>query len=266
MIAAAFAALDRRQPLLARFGLVLLALAILTAVLQFVDPRLIDDQPVWAKPTRFFLSIGVFALTAAWFVGDVRQPERDGRLLRATAWALVVSGSYETLYIAYRAALGEASHFNFDTPWTTLGYALMGVGAVVLVGTTLPIAWRIWRTPRVGLAPHYRLAVVLGLVLTFVLGGGLGGYMSSTGAHDVGARGGALAMTGWNRTGGDLRVAHFLGLHAEQIVPLAALAIGALLPRGRRVAVIAVAGLLAATTILVFIQALGGRPFLPSIG
>lgn len=267
MIRSALSEVDRRQPLLARFGLILLGLALVTAVLQLVDPRTFMGQPTWAKPTRFFLSIGLFALTAAWFVGDVAAPRRHGRLLRVTAWALVVTATYETLYIAYRAAWAEASHFNFATGWTTLGYALMGVGAVVLVGTALPIAWAVWRTPRPGLAPHYRLAVVLGLVLTVLLGGVLGGYMSGTGAHDVGVSGsGRLPVTGWNRAGGDLRVAHFLGLHAEQILPLAAVAIGALLSRGRRLAVGVTAALLTAATLMTFAQAVGGRPVLPSVG
>jgi len=262
MVRDILSAVDRRQALLTRFGLLLLACALVTAALQIVDDRSFMGQPTWAKPTRFFLSIGLFALTAAWFIGDVRLPERNGRLLRWTAWALVATAAYETVYIAYRAAFAEASHFNFSTGWTTLGYALMGIGALVLVGTSLPIAWAVWRSPRPDLSPHYRLAVVLGLVLTVVLGGGLGFYMSSTGAHSVGPVGGALPVTGWNRLGGDLRVAHFLGLHAEQILPLAAVAIGGMLARRRRLAVVGCAGLLSAATIAVFVQAVAGRPFI----
>ncbi|NJC34540.1 cation transport ATPase [Sphingomonas jejuensis] len=255
-----FAALHARQPLLTRFGLLLLGCALLTACLQLVDARTFMGQPTWAKPTRFFLSIGVFALTAAWFIGDVQAPQRDSGLLRATAWALVVTGAYEAFYIAYRAAFAEASHFNFSTGWATLGYALMGVGAVVLVGTSLPIAWAVWRHPRPDLAPHCQLAVVIGLLLTVVLGGGLGGYMSSTGAHSVGATGSSLPITGWNRAGGDLRVAHFLGLHAEQILPAAAVVIGWVFARGRRIAVVACTGALAIATLAALAQAVGGRP------
>lgn len=261
MVGKLLTALDRRQSLLTRFGLLLLGCALVTASLQLVDGRSFMGQPTWAKPTRFFLSIGVFALTAAWFIGDVRMPERNSRLLRGTAWALVVTGAYEAFYIAYRASLAEASHFNFSTGWTTLGYAMMGVGALVLVGTSLPIAWAVWRHPKPELMPHYRLAVVTGLVLTVVLGGGLGGHMSSTGAHSVGPVGGAFPVTGWNRLGGDMRVAHFLGIHAEQILPMAALVIGQILTRRRRLAVIGCAGLLTAVTLAVFVQAMAGRPF-----
>jgi hypothetical protein len=67
----------------------------------------------------------------------------------------------------------------------------------------------------------------------------------------------------WSRDGGDLRVAHFFGMHAMQVVPV----IGALLARvwSPRLAiggVIGAAGIYAAGTIFTFVQALQGQPFL----
>ncbi len=127
-------------------------------------------------------------------------------------------------------------------------YALMGVGALSLNATVLPLAWLMARYGG-ALPPAYRLAVVLGLILTFVGGAGAGIAISQHEGPTIGAlAGGAvLPLLGWSATGGDLRVAHFLGVHAQQVLPVA----GALIamwriPLGRAVVWLMSAGYAAA--------------------
>lgn len=93
------------------------------------------------------------------------------------------------------------------------------------------------------------------------------------GAHSVGVEDGGpgLPVTGWSTEGGDLRVAHFVGLHGSQVVPLLGLAAARLgrgrLGAGHRVALVWVGGLAyLAVVVLTTWQALRGQPLLDPDG
>lgn len=238
-----------------------LAFAAAALLLQFADPRLLaSGVNVWVKPAKFFLSVAVFALTMAWFFGYVRPERRQSRPMRVTVGLLIAAASFELAYIVLQAVRGQESHFNISTPVHMLMYALMGVGAVLLVATTLPLAWEIARRPAKGLASDYVAAVVIGLVLTFLLGGGAGAYMSQHMSHSVGAESGRLFFFEWNRSGGDLRIAHFLGIHAQQAIPLLGFLVAPLAPRIRWALLIAGATGFTALTLALLAQAIAGRP------
>lgn len=253
--------LRARQKTLTVYGLFLLALMVPAFVGQFIDPRMVGGDNVWIKPTKFLFSIAIFALTTAWFFGYVKPERRTAKVMRGTAAVLVIAGSFEILYIVWQAYQGLPSHFNHSTQFHAIMYRLMGVGAVLLVGTTLPIAWEIARRPIAGLRPDYVASVVIGLVLCFLLGGGLGGYMAQQPGHTVGATGGHLPLLGWNRSGGDLRIAHFLGIHAQQAIPLITILLTPLPKTWRWTAVIAGSAIYTLSTLVLFAQAIKGRPF-----
>lgn len=256
---------DHRHRLLTRYGLVMLALGILAMLLQIVDPRVLSSGVnVWVKPAKFFISVSIFAFTAAWFMGYVRPERRNSPLMRGTVAALITSGTFELAYICFQAAQGLESHFNIGTPLHTVMYALMGLGALILTATTLPMAWEIARRPAPGLQSSFVAAVAIGLVLTFALGATLGGYMSSQAGHSVGQVGGSVPLFGWNRLGGDLRIAHFLGIHAEQAIPLLGAAVAALPVRARWAAVLGGSAAYAALTLAIFFQAVAGRALIPA--
>lgn len=257
--------LIERHRVLALYGMAMIVLGTLAIAAQGFDTRVLDSGVgVWVKPAKFFFSVGVFALTAAWFFGYVRPEWRRSPLMRGAAAVLIATGTFELAYICWQAAHGVESHFNTSTPFYTVMYAMMGVAAVFLVGTTLPLAWEIARRPVAGLQRSFVAAVVIGLVLTFLLGGGLGGYMSSQSGHNVGPVGGHVAMFGWNRLGGDLRVAHFFGIHAEQAIPLLAAMTGSA-PAHVRWLVLVLGTLgYSAITVAVFAQAVAGQALIPA--
>lgn len=252
-----------RQRTLALYGLATLLLALPVLALQAIDPRTLHGVSVWVKPAKFLLSVGMFSLTMAWFWNYVRPERREAPALLWAARLLIAASSLELVYIGLQAARGMDSHFNISSAFHIVMYALMGVAALALIATTLPLAWEIARRPRQGLRPDFAAAVGVGLLLTFLLGAGLGGYMSAMPGHSVGAEGGRVFFFGWNRSGGDLRVAHFLGIHAQQAIPLLAALVAGWSVRVRWAALATGTLAYVAVTLGVFLQAVAGRPLFP---
>jgi len=112
----------------------------------------------------------------------------------------------------------------------------------------------------------YRLSVSLGLILTLVLGAGIGGVLGSMDDHWIGgveSDADGLPLFGWSRTGGDLRAAHFLGMHAMHVLPLTGALITRLAPAGLALPAVWGAALgYVGLTAAVFLQAWAGRPLI----
>ena len=253
-----------RQRTLGLFGLALLGFAVTAAAMQALDPRMLaSGVNVWVKPAKFFSSVALLSLTLAWFFGYVAPERRRSFMLRTAVATVLVAGSLELAWISWQAANGLESHFNFDTPFYRLMFNLMGLFAVLLLATTLPLAWAVARHPAPGLTGDFRAAVAGGLVLAFLLGTVFGALIATNGGHAVGPYGGAVPVFGWNRSGGDLRIAHFAGIHAMQALPiLAALAAG-LAARLRWTILLAGTALYVALAVGLYAQAAAGRPLWP---
>lgn len=220
--------------------------------MQYLDTRLIAGVSVWEKPAKFFLSLIVQAATVAWAISLL---ERKARGIRTATWLFVAAVIVEMFYMIYRASRGEASHFNTSTPFAAIMYAVMGVGSITLVATSAFVGWRVWLQRDSNLM---REAAGIGLMFGALLGTIAGAYLSSHTSHWIGgvmndATG--LGFFHWSTTGGDLRVAHFIGLHTSQALPLAALS-------GSKLAVYGVAALSAIAMSIAFAMATMGIPIL----
>lgn len=208
-----------RQRVLTLYALLMLAAMIPTLVLAVVDERTLREVGIWAKPLKFMASTTLFALTTAWFMGLLPQARRNAPVSRAVVWTLVWTSLFEVVYISLQAALGAPSHYNMADRFHAAMFVLMAVAAVLLTGTQAVLAWQIYRHRAQRPLPVAAQAVLAGLVLTFVLstvsGFMLGGQQPPAGS--------GLPIAGWHLGGGDLRPAHFLGVHAQQLIPLAGL-------------------------------------------
>ncbi|MCP5271113.1 MAG: hypothetical protein H6932_07755 [Burkholderiaceae bacterium] len=225
-----------RTPWLWWSGWAALALTLPLLVLLVVDGRSFNGVSVWLKPWKFHLSVGVHLLTLALVAAALSDaPGRQRALGRLSAVA-VVTGVFELAYITWRASRGEASHFNVADPMAGLLYGLMGVGAVLLTGCAGMLGWWVARDRRFASGPVLQRGLALGLLAGWLLGTLTGAVVSAQSGHWVGGTpsdAGGLPLLGWSRDGGDLRVAHFFGLHAMHVLPLVAWAMARWLPPRR---------------------------------
>jgi len=257
--------LHRRQPELATAALISLLAIVPSLFALLIDPRTVNDINVWIKPTKFLVSFAVYYATLAWAFGYLpraAQQTLPGTLVIRGALA---AGLYEMLWLVLAAANGVPAHFNGDSPLWRWAYVLAGAGSLVLIVAILVQGGMIARQRAVPIAPALRWGIVAGAVIAFGATLVTAGYLSASGSHWVGGIASdayGLPLLGWSRTGGDLRVAHFFALHAQQAMPALGLLAVALGRAGMRwaivLAAIAYVGLVAYT----FVQAMSGMPFI----
>jgi hypothetical protein len=264
-----FLELYRRQAQLTTAAAISLFAILPCLMAMLVDTRTVNDISVWIKPTKFLISFVVYYATLAWAFGYLPQERQSSRAGRFVVRGAIVVGLLEMTWLLLAAANGVPAHFNSSSvPWQA-AYGLAGVGSVILIIAILVQGVMIARQRSIRVAPELRLALVTGAVVAFACTLVAAGYLSAGDGHWVGgARTDAtgLVLMGWSRTGGDLRVAHFWSLHAQQFIPAIGWTLAALrLPYARTGVALASAayvGLIAFT----FVQALQGKPFLPSLG
>lgn len=257
------------EPVMALSGVMLLLLALPTGAAVIFDETMLQGQSIWLKTLRFQLSLAIYLLTlsayARWlpsrFLADPRH--------RLAAWLVVVAGLIDLVAIAGPAAAGVPAHFAEKNRLLEAGFAFAGFFALLITTMSAVYGILIADSDRAPRSPAFRTGLVLGLVLSFALTLVVTGYIVQTGGHLVMGISdeGGLFFFGWSRVGGDLRVAHFFGLHAMHAVPLAGWMADRLLPGPRAlVATLTAACVYVILSLWVFAQALMGLPFFPALG
>ncbi|MDX3059948.1 hypothetical protein PV394_33250 [Streptomyces sp. NE06-03E] len=255
-------------------------MAVVAAVGILVDDRVLAGAPIWAKPFKFALSFVVYALGLAWLLTLLTRGRRLGRWA-GTVVALACAG--EMVIITGQVIRGKRSHFNHATPFDSMLYDAMAVTVVVLWTGTLVIALLLLRSRIADRASGWAvrsgvLIALAGAAMGFLMSQPSAGQRAAggldtadvVGAHAVGVPDGgpSMPLTGWSTTGGDLRVPHFIGMHALQVLPLFLIALVLLAPRFARLRdprvrlrlVRTASGAYAAVVALVTWQALRGQP------
>lgn len=206
-----------RNKLLAQVGVIHLGLALLLGFYSFFNKELIMGINSMIKPIKFALSIWIYAWTMAMLLFYVN----DKKKVRNLSILAVITMVYEQFAITLQAFRGQLSHFNNNTAFGGILYALMGIFIVALTVQTLRISITFIRQKTYIIPAPLVLSIQIGLIF-FVIFSFFGGYISGVNGHTVGANDGGegLPLINWSTTFGDLRVAHFFGIHALQIIPI----------------------------------------------
>ena len=259
-------------------------LAVGAAVGLLVDPRTLTGAPLWAKPLKFAISVGIYAVTLSWLIGLLPATNRRRRRLathRLAWWAGTIAAVFlvvEMVIIVGAAWAGLTSHFNVTTGFHAALWSVMAASIVTVWVAAVPIAILLLRAdlgdPARALAIRAGLLIALvGMGLAFLMTGPtaaqLDDYQGIVGAHTVGVADGGpgLPLLGWSTVAGDLRIPHFVGMHALEVLPLVALLLEGLArrlpalarPLARRGILRALVGLYLGVLALVTGQALAGQ-------
>jgi hypothetical protein len=209
--------LRHRDPLLFWIGAAMMLALVVCVLLSIGDQRLILGINPWIKPMKFLISTTIFLWTVAWFMPETRP---DGRARKIVRWTIGPAMLIEISLILLQSARGTTSHFNIRSPLDGIIFSVMGITIFVNTLAMMLFLWIVRRdTP-----PHragYLWGVRLGVAM-FLLASLQGALIVSNNAHTVGAPDGGpgLPFVNWSTTAGDLRIAHFFGMHAMQALPL----------------------------------------------
>ncbi|MHA7129570.1 hypothetical protein [Algoriphagus namhaensis] len=210
-----FLDLARRNRLLAYAGLAFLLVAIGMCFGPLLDSRELFGVSVWNKPIKFYLSTTVLLWTTGWIMHEL--PGK--RQVRFISTGVLICLSLELILITYQAVQGKASHFNVANPLDGAIFGMMGI--IIFINSLFFIYLLILFVRTKTIAPGYRVGILSGLFI-FLLGGYEGYLMAAKLSHTVGASDGqeGLFFLSWAKAYGDLRIYHFIGLHALQVLSL----------------------------------------------
>jgi hypothetical protein len=263
-IRAFFRGLRAKDKLLFRFGWILLFSVPLFAACGLIRPEAASDISPWFKPIKFAISFATFAWTVGLFLTVLKIATWQRQLAR---WAITGSVTVEMLCLAAQAwrntPAGARSFADF--------LILQGTTAMVSIDTLVTV-WLLvvfcGKHERINIADAVQILAIRLSMVIFLLGNAVGGYMLARGSHTVGAADGGpgLPFLGWSTVAGDLRIAHFIAIHAIQIVPLFAWVLWQMAPRPRlkqrRIAAIAMSIVVALVIGGTFLQAMLATPLL----
>lgn len=212
-----FNELKRRNTLLFWFGLFNLAMAIVCLILMPSEELKILGVNRWLKPFKFYSSVGIMILSLGWLMYYLKNQKS----VRMYSLIITIAMFFENGLIMMQAIRNTTSHFNSTSAFNGIIFGIMGMLIMVFTLFVILVCILFFRQRMFSIPQHYVWGIRLGL-LFFIIFSIEGGMMVNLMSHTVGGKDGGpgLPVVNWSNEFGDLRIAHFLGIHSLQILPL----------------------------------------------
>ncbi len=235
------------------YGLICLVFSAVCIVLTRYSNTQVYNVNAWYKPFKFAFSTFLFVWAMAWYCYYL--PNFNIKLFN---WSVIILLGFEIFYIAFQASKGQLSHYNVSTPVYSALYSMMALAASIVTLYTAYVGILFFTNSLPELPDYYLWAIRMGIII-FVIFSFEGFAMGSRLNHSVGAlnENSNLFILGWSKTVGDLRVSHFIGMHALQVLPVLSYYV---LKNTKLTIVLSIIYFLLALSTL--IQALKGRPLI----
>jgi hypothetical protein len=243
--------LKARNETLFYYGLICLVAAIVFLVLARTTSTQVYNVNAWYKPFKFAFSTFTLVWAMAWYCHYL--PSLNINIFN---WSVIVLLGFEIVYIALMAGQGKTSHYNVSSPFYSAMFSMMALAATLVTLYIAYIGLLFFTNSFPDLPRYYVWAIRLGIVI-FVIFSFEGFLMGGRMSHSVGLvnDNSNLFILAWSKTVGDLRVAHFIGMHALQVLPM----LSFYLLKNTKLTILTgmLYGLLALFTL---VQALNGKP------
>lgn len=209
--------ISQRFPFLHRIVLLHFLILIVCLIGIMIDNRQLMDINVWIKPTKFALSGIIVLWTMGWYLLAYPFSEKSKNFISKAAASLMI---IENIIISGQAARGVSSHYNTSSLLDGIAFGIMGLAIGMFTGI---VFWFFIKSfsPKLAFPNYMKWSIRISWFI-FLFASAIGGSMISQLGHNVGIADGGegLLFLNWSTVGGDLRVAHFFGIHGIQIIPL----------------------------------------------
>ena len=244
--------LKERNSLLYWFGWYNFALASILFLLIPFDSIEISGVSRWLKPAKFYITVWILVWTLGWLMQYLTNKKK----VVIFTWLTILTMLPENGLILMQAIRKTSSHFNISHYFDANVFMIMGICIGIFTLTVLFIFVAFFQQKNFDISYAYLWGIRCGLFI-FLLASVEGGYMISIMKHSIGGADGSpgLPLMNWSKQYGDLRIAHFLGVHALQWLPL----LGWLTEK-KKFAIIIISILYLMISLTVFAIAILGKP------